>query len=516
MNSLVPEPTTMAIRLPVDALRPLLDEHGLKGTWLGLLSAHVRHSHDHLSTSILSHAEFAEAPEFEEDLLAGLSIGQQSVLYEFSLAYVDRDSRKDEGQYFTPDDVAKFMAERCKGFDSDGVWLDPCSGVGNLSHWLAASQSNPENFVRNHLVLADRDPLALFIARVLLAVSFQKGDTDLFNAIEGNFHVQDFLLGEIPQHDYVIVNPPYVGVKEDSNYITAKARDTYAYFLERIILSSRGFVSITPQSFTNGAKFSALRGLLKKNEAMGFDVYCFDNVPDSIFKGVKFGSTNTNKVNSTRAAVIVYGKTEETRRITPLLRWKTSERSELLLRADEFLSELPDAELLPKVSGGLLGLYGEASDAPTLKSVLSKAETPYKLTVPSTPRYFIPAVKRELERSSAKTVYFHSQEDLDRYYPYLNSSLLYWWWRVNDGGMTLSMETLNSLPLLGRVDEDSSDFAARLEDSERDNVVVKMNAGKPNENVKHPLGLVGELNQFFFAGYEEELLKSHANSAFAD
>lgn len=498
-------------RLPVKKLEPLLDKHGLEGTWKRLLSAYVSGERPEFTDSILSASWFDGIEPHEENILHGLTIGQHGVLYEFSLAHVDHTSRKNEGQYFTPDDVAQFMAKRCSGFD-EGVWLDPCSGVGNLSYWLAASQDDPESFVRDKLILTDRDPIALQIARVLLCVAFQNRDTELYHKMGENFKVRDFLVDEVPAHDYVLVNPPYVGVPENTAFTkTSKARDTYAYFLERIVDTSKGFVSITPQSFTNSEKFSGFRDMLRDTDK-GFDIYCFDNVPDSIFKGIKFGSKNTNKVNSTRAAVIVLGKSDE-RRITPLLRWRSSERNYMLERADEFLGEMPKAHLFPKVSADLLELYNAVSGLPNLASVTSKKQTEFALTVPSTPRYFIPAVKRSLERSSAKTVYFHTSEERDLYYPYLNSSLLYWWWRVNDGGMTLSLDTLNRLPLIQGI-EAQPELVKELEMSEQQNVVIKMNAGKPNENVKHQPTLVQQINATYFPEYATSLMGTHSNSVF--
>jgi hypothetical protein len=41
-----------------------------------------------------------------------------------------------------------------------------------------------------------------------------------------------------------------------------------------------------------------------------------------------------------------------------------------------------------------------------------------------------------------------NNNDLNKAYLLLNSSFMYWWWRVRDGGMTLSFETIKSLPLL--------------------------------------------------------------------
>ena len=74
-----------------------------------------------------------------------------------------------------------------------------------------------------------------------------------------------------------------------------------------------------------------LRKLLLNNFTT-LDVYCFDNVPDNIFRGIKFGSKNTNTANSTRAGIIVARQNgnNKTFRITPLLRWRVKERQKLL------------------------------------------------------------------------------------------------------------------------------------------------------------------------------------------
>src|SRR5690606_33442766 len=127
-----------------------------------------------------------------------------------------------------------------------------------------------------------------------------------------------------------ILNPPYAQTVADEKFKTFAARDLYAYFLEKIIDTSEGFISITPQSFTHSTKFTALRELLI-NKYENISIYSFDNMPDSIFKGIKFGSINTNTVNSTRAAITVAHKSKnKNHKMTPLLRWVSSTRSEML------------------------------------------------------------------------------------------------------------------------------------------------------------------------------------------
>ena len=127
----------------------------------------------------------------------------------------------------------------------------------------------------------------------------------------------------------------------DLRFETSSARDLYAYFLEKVTKTSTGFVSITPQTFTNGQKFNSLRKILLDNFTT-LDVYCFDNVPDNIFRGIKFGSKNTNTANSTRAGIIVAMQVQSKKvfRITPLLRWRVKERQEFLDSIDCFLTEV--------------------------------------------------------------------------------------------------------------------------------------------------------------------------------
>ena len=448
------------------------------------------------------------------NLIENLSIGEISAVYEYSLAYIDRKSRKESGQFFTPDDVACMMAKKSISFSKKGVWIDPCSGIGNLSYWLIRAQKNPEEFLKKSVFLVDKDSLALFIARYLFTIHFQSKEKYFFNTIENRFIVADFLSSEkIPKYDFAILNPPYVVVEADKRFKTSESRDLYAYFLERVMQSTKGFISITPQTFTNGQKFGTLRKMLLEN-FKNVSVYCFDNVPDNIFRGIKFGSSNTNKANSTRAGIIV-AKKEGVGifKITPLLRWRVKERQTLLDSVDNFLVETkPKNDVFPKLQKDLAPLYLFAkSQQKMLAHLLSSRPTQFKLTVPSTPRYFISALKRSVNRSSFRTLYFYNETERDIAYLLLNSSYMYWWWRVNDGGMTISEKTLLTLPILDTMILDEK-LLHKIEQSEQTNLVVKKNAGKDNENVKHSMILIQEINKKFFPKFEGALRALHNNS----
>jgi hypothetical protein len=500
----------------------LLDNHGIHKTWMTILATHI--SKNKSLRYILEHDNFQNIEYHAEDLIEGLSIGEIGVLYEYSLAYCNTDDRKDKGQFFTPDDVAELMVSHSKKFKS-GKWLDPCSGIGNLSWHLVNYQTNKEDFLINNLILTDIDELALFIARVLFAKSFQKRETDLFNVIEKNFVVFDFLsvadngklslfenegLNAIPTHDFVIVNPPYLATTEDCRFETAKASDLYAYFLENIIKTSAGFISVTPQSFTNADKFYSLRKLLIEKFS-NLTIYNFDNVPDNLFHGIKFGSKNSNKANSIRAAITIALPEPDIHRITSLLRWQTKERKELLSNLDSFLSEVQlTADYFPKVNRILEPVFNELKDRKTLASLISETKTDYPLYIPSSPRYFISALKKPVKRSSIKTIYFQSEKAREQAYQVINSSVMYWWWRVRDGGMTLSHETLYSMPLPEL--SVNKTIIAELEKSEEMNKIYKMNAGVIQENIKHPLKLISRVNDYVLPEYSDRLTETHSNS----
>jgi hypothetical protein len=515
----------MAGILDFDAtqLDAILEKHGIENTWIGLLATNIEDNQKF--KYILDSDEFRDATFFPVDLLKDLSIGEVGVLYEYSVTKVNSESRKSNGQFFTPDDVAIFMASYSKKFPS-GKWLDPCSGIGNLSWHLVATQDNPERFLVENLILSDRDKLALLIARTLLTTSFQIKEERLFHKISQNFIEFDFLsvssnekiinfdsnhsLDAIPGHDYVIVNPPYLATDADVRFETAKARDLYAYFMENIIKTSKGFISVTPQSFTNAGKFESLRRLMLKNYNK-VTIFNFDNVPANIFRGIKFGSKNSNTANSIRAAITIAQPGKGKRQITSLLRWRSNERDDLFRLAPKQLSsvEFTD-EFFPKVSKKFENIYTEACQLPRLGERISRAPTNFSLFVPSSPRYFISALKSPVKRASQHEIFFTSLKDRELAYLLLNSSFMYWWWRVRDGGMTLSQETINSLPVPEFVP--SRSLAKALEKSELTNKVYKQNAGAAQENVKHPMQLVHRLNLLVVPKYASLLICTHQNS----
>ncbi len=374
-------------------------------TWLSLLAGYVRQTPGaERFEYILSDHRFPQAPrgfEAEPNPLVGASIAETGVLYEFLLAQEDMAAKREKGQFFTPDDVARFMAAQAANF-GDGVWLDPCCGVGNLPYWLAERQPSPERFLVASCRFLDLDELSLLTARTLLTVAFQEDDDHLFESLEANFRSGDFLAGDLlnpevfgDEFDYVLMNPPYVRTRTMNSALrSAPSGDLYAYFLETALMRSRGIVAITPQTFTNGARHAELRQVLI-DETEQCDIFSFDNVPDTIFRGLKFGSENTNQVISTRAAITVAKrrkpgpKAASNIRTTPLVRWRSAERERMFKEVEGLLVEAPlcSRALFPKVPSSLATLYTGLCEAPQSVSDVTAsagAET-LQLQVPTTP-----------------------------------------------------------------------------------------------------------------------------------
>lgn len=467
--------------------------------------------------------EILGAEPFEDgsNPLEGLTVGEIGVCYEALLALMDSQGRRTSGQYFTPDDAARFMAERSTEFP-EGVWLDPCCGVGNLAWHLAAVQPDSAGFVRDRLALIDLDQTALVTAVAMLGADYlAHGDCDGLTALHGRAQRRDFLAQRaLPRHDYVIVNPPYARAPEKPWMRTGRVRELFSYFLERIATESRGFIAVTPASYLSAPKFSPLRDVLNE-EISGGDVFVFDNVPDTLFRGYKFGSSNTSSTNFVRAAITVCAPERNAWAVTPIIRWKSVNRARMFAMAPELLTARksgPAGEWV-KLPSALAGLWDRLGDAPArLNDLVVPEVTEFSLTIGMTPRYYISAAYRDLKRGSKAVLHFKTAEDRDRAALVLNSSVPYLWWRALDGGVTLPRRVLFSTPIptCGHIDEELSALVMELKETEDSSITTKLNAGIINENVKRPFGLVGRINQALLGDvpdlrilYSEDMAAGH-------
>jgi hypothetical protein len=196
------------------------------------------------------------------------------------------------------------------------------------------------------------------------------------------------------------------------------------------------------------------------------------------------------------------------------MRWKSEDRAKLLSNAKVFLARVSFSEhFFPKVNSVFKDLFHEMTKpgTQTVGDLLSP-DGQYGLYIPSSPRYFISALKSPVDRVSMHLLKFPNIESRDRAYLVLNSSLAYWWWRVKDGGMTLALSTVLSTPVPKFRAHPS--LVEKLELSEISSKVYKKNAGASRENVKHSRDLISQLNRLVLPLWEGKLLLTHENSEF--
>ena len=444
----------------IETIERLLTEYGLRDTWLSMLR-------NHLGDDRIEHN-----PAIKDNVLDGLLYFEIADLYEYSLSFVNKENKKRLGQYYTPQDICELMARQAERFP-DGVWCDPCCGIGNLSFELL--KTRPDLF--KHMQFFDLDEVALTICMWMMSF-LCRTDVEL---VRDNFHNCSFLDNKDVKYDFVIMNPPYGGMNEIA-------------FMQKAAESS-GFVAITPQGFTNSLNKECVELKEKLNDFRYFKIYCFDNIPGNIFNGTKKGVFNTNTSNSVRAAITVCHNFQDGHFITPLMRWRTVQRNKMLKSVGSFL-EKSDRIFQ---NGKFLKLYKDSDryldyGNMVVSDVLSKEPTEYVLYVPTTPRYYLTASKRKLDRGVCHTLYFADEEMMDRAYITLNSSYAYWWWRVADGGMTISREVLNTMRFDGEMAVDQS-LVSKLIEEEVTCLTTKVNAGIVCENIKHSEQLTKEIDE---------------------
>lgn len=132
-----------------------------------------------------------------------------------------------------------------------------------------------------------------------------------------------------------------------------------------------------------------------------------------------------------------------------------------------------------------------------------------KLVIPSTPRYYLSAVRKDLSRASKIVIYAKTRELFDTLYLCLNSSVFYLWWRMRDGELSLKEEDLLSFPIQ-LIDNHS--YVDNLIAMEEEYTTTKKNAGKINENVKFPESVRDEINAMLNA--PKEISSIHKNCLF--
>lgn len=502
-----------------DALRKYydgIDKHGLTSVWQACCSSIISDRRPDVAwpgDGAAATLDCSFADEWPCDDLPDL--------YEAGLAHEDKARKRSLGQYYTPADTARFMASKLIDAMSEGKTLvEPCVGCGNLLIEMLRLLPDPWGVATSRMIVFDLDETAMLIAMTRIIVEFAPRGAAV-SPSDFDMRGGDFLLSGFDATDghVVISNPPYGRADDPAyrNHCTYRAKDLYPMFLEHLMGACRAAI-IVPQGFLGSPKFSSLRSVM--SEKAGGAIFAYDNMPTSMFNKRKHGVFNTNASNSVRAAIVVSeaGRAGQGWSVSPMIRWVADERAMLFDASDRLVTGAyvsDGGEAWPKVPAALVPLYGELRDLPRLRG-LCDAKGHLELYIPSTPRYFVTAAAMPLDRTAFHTLRFSDERSRNLAYLVLNSSLSYCWWRWHDGGITISRSTLMDVPVPVAPSDELDALAEGLIAGERGRVVVKMNAGRANQNLKLGSGEFDVTTRAVLPGRSEAeyeaLAKSHSNN----
>ena len=316
-----------------------------------------------------------------------------------------------------------------------------------------------------------------------------------------------------------IGNPPYVEVSlkdgDFSSFETRKSRNLSAYFLEqamKILPSGSTISQVVPLSLIHSNRMDSLRKYLLKG-SKSIRIQSFDCVPGYMFDQGKIGS-NSNKSITQRIAIIqlTTGKALRTFVSSRYMRWRGDERNELF-------SQIPSVRL-PKdlYAGGLWPSIGTKVEKNILKELYSKKrelstliteEGMLNLFIPNSTRYFISAVHQDLDRGQQK-IQFVNQNSFDLAQIIINSNFFYWYWRVTDGGFSVSLNTISGLKIpssekMEQYNEEISKLAKKLRSKrvlDRCRVVKANKGDKINYKFDKDQKLMSEIDELINCLYD--------------
>ena len=388
-----------------------------------------------------------------------LNIENFGELYEIGLSIEDKTLKKECGQYYTPDDISKIMCEWLTQYNGENI-CDVGCGTGKLilKYLHILNKEEAKKIISSgKIYLYDNDETALNICKTAIGALYGYNISNKLNTIHCDFLNKSVTL---PENSKVISNPPYAKIKQISDYwekseVISDTKEYYAAFMEKIFKQSSSAVIITPFSFISGNKFYSLRTTMSNHS--GF-IVSFDNVPGNIFSGKKHGIFNSNTANSVRAAITVFNKSKKRKgfRLTPLIRFKQTERTKLIKCSilEKFLN--PEKQIINakntmffkchKQLNKIFSVWNEKSNGKVLSDYTSENGT-YTIAIPNTCRYYTTASDKKMNRSGQIILNFNDKNIFNFVYCMINSSFAYWHWRIYDGGITYPKNLLLNMPI---------------------------------------------------------------------
>ena len=285
-------------------------------------------------------------------------------------------------------------------------------------------------------------------------------------------------------------NPPYgqkiLEENEHHGFSSLKSANSAAYFLEqavRIAQEKDVICQVVPISLVHSKKAISIRKFLQEHCSM-INVETFDVVPGYMFNQGK-STSSTSKSITIRVAILtmVVGKPLRVLRTSKYVRWSSDEREILfdnpLIRLNKNLYEDYQWPKIGNKESKEIMVKILQNDC-TIKSILDK-NGGFKLYIADSPRYYISAVHKDLDRGQ-RVIALSSSFDRDLAQVIICSDLFYWYWRTTEGEFSLTQKCIQSMPIPSKEnilkhEDEIKKLAKRLR-----NVKILKSCYKPKEN----------------------------------
>lgn len=217
--------------------------------------------------------------------------------FEYACSTTDKH-KKENGQFFTPKQIADFMGNLAMPKSNKISILDPGCGTGILTCSLIESLIQKSNITEIELILFETDEnvlsvtqkvidfLASWLADRDIQFKYIINRTDFILENSKVFNVSTlFGFEKVTQYDYIISNPPYFKIsKTDKRAIAAKELvygqpNIYSLFLgvaARLLKQDGELIFITPRSFAAGNYFKAFRQSFFSNVSIS-NIHIFES-----------------------------------------------------------------------------------------------------------------------------------------------------------------------------------------------------------------------------------------------
>lgn len=194
---------------------------------------------------------------------------------QLATSVLSKGDQKALGQFMTPPNVARYMAQRCMPLEGQSVIriLEPAAGAGILVAAVVEAILNGTSLPdKIQVTLFEIDSRLIGVLRKLAGFMRKKAKSRGTH-LTVSIHNEDFLLSheavtQNPIADIIISNPPYFKISASDSralthpYAVYGQPNIYGLFMAACagLLAPAGrWCFITPRSWTNGLYFSAMR-----------------------------------------------------------------------------------------------------------------------------------------------------------------------------------------------------------------------------------------------------------------